>query len=117
MDRRLFAVINEHYYEGDKFLLHDSNDSKHVAGQGPERMVTDFEDSVTNAENEVWPPHVQTSLYLLHLAQNVMRRMQNAKLSRYYHDNERFRIDIRRISALAALPPDLGERAFRLLRD
>uniref|UniRef100_A0AC35FWY9 MULE transposase domain-containing protein n=1 Tax=Panagrolaimus sp. PS1159 TaxID=55785 RepID=A0AC35FWY9_9BILA len=93
---RIFRVINQH------------------VRASPERLMIDFEEAVIIASNNVWP-HIRTSLCLFHLDQSIQKRVKDAHLSNFYQSNEMFRIDIRRTSALLALPKNLVQRDFDVL--
>uniref|UniRef100_A0A914Y9S3 MULE transposase domain-containing protein n=1 Tax=Panagrolaimus superbus TaxID=310955 RepID=A0A914Y9S3_9BILA len=95
---RMFRIIDQH--------VHAS----------PQRLMTDFEEAAIIASNNVWP-HIRTSLCIFHLGQSVQKRVKDAHLSNFYHskNGERFRIDIRRTTALSALPEFLVERGFDVL--
>ena len=69
----------------------------------PHSLMTDFESSMLNALNQIYPgiPLVRC---LLHLAKNVFRRVQDIGLQQNYLTDPLFRGNIRMIPTLSFVP-------------
>ena len=82
----------------------------------PEHIILDFEIAMMNALRRQFP-NAQTHGCLFHLAQSVHRRVQSSGLRNEYQQNGEFQLAVRKLTALAFLPPEEIPEAFQSCKD
>lgn len=71
----------------------------------PANVMTDFEKASINAIKTVFPTVTQTGCYF-HFRQAIYKKIQQFGLSDNYSSDESFALELRKLSALAFVPPD-----------
>lgn len=83
---------------------------------GPESILTDLEIAAMSAFSEVYPSAQIRGCYF-HLAQNVLRKVQEVGLKGMYESDDAVRGFIRCLPALSHVPPEDVIDAFETLAD
>ncbi|XP_060867196.1 uncharacterized protein LOC132942645 [Metopolophium dirhodum] len=80
----------------------------------PSTLMIDFEKAVQKSVNEVFPECLVRGCYF-HFSQSIWRHIQSSSLQQRYMNDAEFALEIRQIAALAFIPEEAVENAFKTL--
>ena len=83
----------------------------------PPHLMFDFERAALNAARSVFRVHSQVHGCLFHLSQNIYRKVQEEGLATDYKDNGEIQLSIKKLVALAFLPPIEIPGGFDTIKD
>ncbi|CAF1394457.1 unnamed protein product [Rotaria sp. Silwood1] len=82
----------------------------------PESIMTDFETGTIKSVKDMWP-NVLHKGCLFHFSQAVWRQVQSKGLTTKYNEDEYFRLNVKKLIALAFVPLDQVITGFALICD